>query len=176
MFLEIRLRRRLQRPPRPPDVHQLTRTDIDPLFVADAVTAALGVELRCLRFTIFSRARCLANSTPSYTLDVLEHVTRNREGVFLANATATLAPGGVMIVGHPSIESPSLFQADHRNRPYQLEDSGGLESLDGQIFHHVFMFSNDDEVVHSGYAKLAHYIIALCCGLKTPRDWDETLR
>jgi len=40
-----------------------------------------------------------------YTLDVLEHVTQDREGVFLANATATLAPGGVMIVGMPSIES-----------------------------------------------------------------------
>jgi len=26
----------------------------------------------------------------------------------------------------------------------------------------------NDEVVHTGYAKLAHYIFALCCGLKTP--------
>ena len=31
----------------------------------------------------------------------------------------------------------------------------------------VFMFSMNDEVVHTGYSKLAHYIFALCCGAKT---------
>lgn len=34
-------------------------------------------------------------------------------------------------------------------------------------FHNVFMFSMNDEVVHTGYGKMSHYNIALCCGSKT---------
>jgi len=30
-------------------------------------------------------------------------------------------------------------------------------------FANVFMFSMNDEVVHTGYHKMAHYLLALCC-------------
>jgi hypothetical protein len=33
-----------------------------------------------------------------------------------------------------------------------------------RFFHNVFMFSMNDEVVHTGYHKMAHYLFALCCG------------
>ncbi len=31
-----------------------------------------------------------------------------------------------------------------------------------ELFHAVFMFSMNDEVVHTGYYKMAHYILAVC--------------
>ena len=37
----------------------------------------------------------------------------------------------------------------------------------GKFFHTVFMFSMNDEVVHTGYHKMAHYILAVC---SHPRD------
>jgi len=33
-------------------------------------------------------------------------------------------------------------------------------------FHNVFMFGMNDEVVHTGYHKTAHYIFALACSRK----------
>jgi len=30
-------------------------------------------------------------------------------------------------------------------------------------FNNVFLFSMNDEVVHTGFNKMAHYLIAICC-------------
>jgi hypothetical protein len=35
-----------------------------------------------------------------------------------------------------------------------------------QYFDHVFMFSMNDEVVHTGYFPMAQYLFALCTGVK----------
>jgi hypothetical protein len=35
-----------------------------------------------------------------------------------------------------------------------------------QFFHNVFVFSMNDEVVHTGYSPMAHYLLALGCGVK----------
>ena len=36
-----------------------------------------------------------------------------------------------------------------------------------QFFHNVFVFSMNDEVVHTGYFPMAHYLLALGCTLKS---------
>jgi hypothetical protein len=33
-------------------------------------------------------------------------------------------------------------------------------------FHNVFVFSMNDEVVHTGYYPMAHYLFAVCAGKK----------
>jgi hypothetical protein len=33
-----------------------------------------------------------------------------------------------------------------------------------QFFYNVFMFSMNDEVVYTGFHKMAHYIFVLCSG------------
>jgi hypothetical protein len=35
--------------------------------------------------------------------------------------------------------------------------------LTQKYFHNVFMFSMNDEVVHTGYHKMAHYLVAIGC-------------
>jgi hypothetical protein len=35
-----------------------------------------------------------------------------------------------------------------------------------QFFHNVFIFSMNDEVVHTGFHPMAHYIIGLGCTRK----------
>jgi hypothetical protein len=39
-----------------------------------------------------------------------------------------------------------------------------LKATMQRFFHNVYMFSMNDEVVHTGYHKMAHYLFALCCG------------
>jgi hypothetical protein len=39
-----------------------------------------------------------------------------------------------------------------------------LKMLLELYFHNVFIFSMNDEVVHTGYYKMAHYLLALCVG------------
>ena len=39
-----------------------------------------------------------------------------------------------------------------------------LKALMQRFFRNVFMFSMNDEVIHTGHHKMAHYLMALCCG------------
>ena len=41
------------------------------------------------------------------------------------------------------------------------KDAAGLRKLCERHFHNVFIFSMNDEVVHTGYHKMAHYVFAV---------------
>ena len=41
-----------------------------------------------------------------------------------------------------------------------------MRALLDKFFHNVFVFSMNDEVVHTGYAPMAHYVFGLGCDRK----------
>jgi hypothetical protein len=43
-----------------------------------------------------------------------------------------------------------------------------LRDLGLRHFHNVFSFSANDEMVHTGFSPLAHYLLALCVDPKRP--------
>lgn len=98
----------------------------------------------------------------AYLLDVLEHVKQEDEAIFLENLRASLKPGGVAIVGMPSLESQVYASPESRFGHVNCKSGSDLKARLGDWFRHVFLFSMNDEVVHTGYSKMAHYLIALC--------------
>ena len=46
------------------------------------------------------------------------------------------------------------------------KNKNSLRKLMLNFFHNVFMFSMNDEVVHTGYDKMSHYIFAVCANKK----------
>lgn len=148
------------------EVGELTLVDIDPLFVADAV-ARRSPEWNYNAFVHDILAGPVSGQFDAiYTLDVLEHVSQDREDTFLTNALASLAPGGAMIVGMPSLESQSFSKPSSVTGHINCKTQADLKVLMQKYFANVFMFSMNDELVHTGYAKLAHYVFALCCGAR----------
>lgn len=41
-----------------------------------------------------------------------------------------------------------------------------LKKLMQNYFNFVFTFSMNDQVLHTGFDKMSHYIFAVCCGKK----------
>jgi len=101
-----------------------------------------------------------------YSLDVLEHIPAARERKFLSNMLAGLRASGVCIVGTPSLESQSYASRFSRMGHVNCKDQASLRRLMQAFFHNVFIFSMNDEMVHTGFAKMSHYNLALCCGLR----------
>lgn len=99
-----------------------------------------------------------------YALDVLEHIDAREEDVFLCNMVAGLRPTGTLIIGMPSIQSQAYGSAHSRIGHINCKDQSELRSLMQKYFTNVYMFSMNDEVVHTGFSGMAHYNIALCCG------------
>lgn len=100
------------------------------------------------------------------SIDVLEHVEVAREDAFLARICKTLSPQGVLIIGTPN-KTASAY-ATHRSdiQHINLKTADELRALVEKYFRHCFIFSMNDEIVHTGFYPMAHYLLALCVGKK----------
>jgi cyclopropane fatty-acyl-phospholipid synthase-like methyltransferase len=103
----------------------------------------------------------------AYSLDVLEHIAPKLERRFLANMIGPVVEHGVVIIGMPSLQSQAYASPQSKEGHVNCKDQPELRKLLQHYFHNVFMFSMNDEVVHTGYHAMAHYNLALCCGKKT---------
>lgn len=152
------------------EVRELTVIDFDPVFVEDIRSRAdPGWPMTSAVHDM------LAGPYPGtfdaiYTLDVLEHIPTESEGVFLGNALRSLSPEGVLIVGMPSLESQAHASPQSKEGHVNCKSGKEFKALMERYFHNVFLFSMNDEVVHTGYYPMAHYLIAVCT---TPREADR---
>ena len=101
-----------------------------------------------------------------YSMDVLEHIQPADEAMFLRNLVAPLERHGICIVGTPSLESQPYASTNSKLGHVNCKTQTDLRRTMQDYFHNVFMFSMNDEVVHTGYGKMSHYNLALCCAPK----------
>ncbi|MCG8564107.1 MAG: methyltransferase domain-containing protein [Desulfobacterales bacterium] len=90
-------------------------------------------------------------------LDVIEHFVETQGRELIQKMGSHLAPGGMSILGTPSIYSyphqGALSQADHVKCYDQKELVGVLD----YFYHRTLPFSMNDEMVHTGHGKMAWY-------------------
>jgi 2-polyprenyl-3-methyl-5-hydroxy-6-metoxy-1,4-benzoquinol methylase len=98
-----------------------------------------------------------------YSMDVLEHIPPAVEEQFVRNMLSALQPTGVCIIGTPSLESQAYASKFSKMGHVNCKSQADLKSFMERFFSNVFMFSMNDEVVHTGYSKMSHYNLALCC-------------
>jgi 2-polyprenyl-3-methyl-5-hydroxy-6-metoxy-1,4-benzoquinol methylase len=101
-------------------------------------------------------------------LDVLEHIPTAQERRFLRNQADSLLPVGVAIVGMPSLESQAYASPPSRAGHVNCKTGRDLQTVLEEVFHGVFVFSMNDEVVHTGFQPMAHYLLALCSHVRRP--------
>jgi 2-polyprenyl-3-methyl-5-hydroxy-6-metoxy-1,4-benzoquinol methylase len=102
----------------------------------------------------------------AYAVDVLEHIQPADEDRFIANIAASLNANGVCLVGSPSLQSQVYASPPSKAGHVNCKDAPGLRATMSRHFNNVFIFSMNDEVVHTGFHPLAHYLWALCCNRK----------
>lgn len=148
-------------------VERLTITDYDPLFI-DEFNATQDPAWPVEAKTHDMLAGPLAGRfDAAYSLDVLEHIAAEQEDLFLGNIVASLADAGALIIGMPSLESQAYASPMSKAGHINCKTGPDLKQTMERHFDQVFIFSMNDEVVHTGYHKMAHYLLALCCGKRT---------
>ena len=100
----------------------------------------------------------------AYCLDVIEHIEPEKEGLFLSNLAACVAEDGVCIIGTPNIAASIHASEISRNGHINLKSGKTLRDSLAPYFKNIFIFSMNDEVVHTGYTPMAHFLLALCAG------------
>jgi 2-polyprenyl-3-methyl-5-hydroxy-6-metoxy-1,4-benzoquinol methylase len=148
------------------EVGKLTAVDFDPVFVAD-VKARLDP-----RWPIEAHVHDMVQAPFAgtfdgvYALDVLEHIQSEDEDRFLGHANASLTGNAVAIYGMPSLESQAYASPQSKAGHVNCKSGNQLKETLSRHFENVFIFSMNDEVVHTGYFPMAHYLLGLCTGPK----------
>lgn len=150
------------------EVGQLTAVDFDPIFVQDVLDRMDPLwPMTCLTHDLLDGPVPGGPYDGAYSLDVLEHIPVENEDRFVSNACASLSPHGVLIIGSPSLQSQQYASVPSKAGHVNCKDAPELKKLAQKYFYNVFSFSMNDEVVHTGYHPMAHYLFVLCCGKKS---------
>lgn len=143
-------------------VKRLICTDIDEELIADNVSRLAVFKNIEFRYHDFRAKPIEARVDGIYLVDVLEHVYKEEERGLLTNAFASLQPDGVAVIGTPNITSEIYASKHSKTGHVNLKDHKELRALCQQHFRNVFMFSMNDEVIHTGFQPMSHYVWALC--------------
>lgn len=148
------------------EVSEVVATDFDPVFIEQNITRNESHWPISFKVHDMVAGPLAENFDGVYALDVLEHIPPCDEARFIGNIAASLAPYGCCILGSPSLQSQVYASAQSKAGHVNCKDADGLRAVLRASFHNVFIFSMNDEVVHTGFHPLAHYLFALCCHRK----------
>jgi len=148
------------------EVHSLCAVDFDPVFIQDAQDAMEERWVFECRVHDMLSGPMPEQFDAAYSLDVIEHIQPADEHRFVSNIVHSLKPNGVLIIGTPSLQSQPYASATSKAGHVNCKDHKQLKALLAQYFENVFIFSMNDEVVHTGFYPMAHYLFALCAGTR----------
>jgi 2-polyprenyl-3-methyl-5-hydroxy-6-metoxy-1,4-benzoquinol methylase len=144
------------------EARQVTAVDFDPLFIESAI------ESMDPRWPFTAKVHDMldgplpADFDGAYALDVIEHIQPKDEEAFVGNIVKSLNPHGVLILGSPSLQSQVYASPASKEGHVNCKDAPQFKALMQKFFNNVFIFSMNDEVVHTGFYPMAHYLFALC--------------
>ncbi|MDQ8199179.1 class I SAM-dependent methyltransferase [Pelagicoccus enzymogenes] len=144
-------------------VDNLTALDFDPVFIEDATDRTdpeLGIEF--LVHDILKAPLAHRKFDAAYAIDVFEHIEPSVEDTFLDNIIQSLNTHGVLILGIPSLESQEYASPQSKAGHVNCKSGADFKRTLQRKFENVFLFSMNDEVVHTGFSKMAHYLFVVC--------------
>lgn len=102
----------------------------------------------------------------AYSIDVIEHLDEHLNDPFVESQAEILKEDGVCIIGTPNITANEYASERSRVQHINLHSQKTLKALMEKYFKRVFMFGMNDEVLHTGYAPMCHYIFGMGVGRK----------
>ena len=142
--------------------HRVTAVDFDEESIRHAretLSPHLDINFRCEDFlgTSFGAFDAVVS------LDVIEHITPSDEDRFMETVVSSLKPKGMCVIGTPNETASAYASEASRIGHVNLYDHDRLTALFHKHFHYVFMFGMNDEVAHTGFPAMRHYLFALGC-------------
>jgi hypothetical protein len=97
----------------------------------------------------------------AYSLDVVEHIPADMEHKYYKNIVGGLAKRSMAVIGTPNKTAEAWQSENSRVGHINLKTFDALRNDMSKYFEYVLMFGINDEVVHTGYAAMCHYLIAV---------------
>lgn len=143
------------------EVQSLSVSDFDPFFVESIKNQKPDWISEAFELDIANHISPMPFDAV-YCLDVFEHIQPAHEDNVLQNIKLSLAEQGVAIIGIPSLESQEYASEISKQGHVNCKSGNDFNQLLSKHFRDVFLFSMNDEVVHTGFYPMAHYLLAIC--------------
>jgi len=141
--------------------------DVDQRLITDN-TSRLSSIIPNLEFILqdITEENDLGKFDTVFNVDVLEHLDADKEKSFLEGSIDCLKKDGIYICGTPSKYSEQYASERSAVQHINLKTAPEKKALFEKYFEFVWIFSMNDEMVHTGFHPMAHYLFALCAGKK----------
>tara|TARA_Y100000031_G_scaffold96823_1_gene106265 strand:- start:420 stop:1082 length:663 start_codon:yes stop_codon:yes gene_type:complete len=139
--------------------------DMDPLLIDECKSMVKNDNIS-FEIMDISESSVYPPKDAAYMLDVLEHVEKEDEENLLINVSKSIELEGVCIIGMPSLESQIYASKPSRKSHVNCKSGDDFKKTLEKYFRNVFLFSMNDEIIHTGFNKMAHYLFGLCVGVK----------
>ena len=95
------------------------------------------------------------------SLDVCEHIQPTSEHRYFDTVAANLNEEGIAVVGTPNATSDVYASPMSKAGHVNLFTGDRLADAMRRVFRNVFLFGLNDEVVHTGFTPMCHYLMAV---------------
>lgn len=102
-----------------------------------------------------------------YSVDVIEHLDKYLNRPFMEQTVICLVPEGVCLIGTPNSTAQKYASPQSATQHINVQSHTSLRSQLAKYFDNVFLFSMNDEVVHTGFAPMAHYLWGMGVGVRS---------
>ena len=148
-------------------VESVHGVDFDPLFIEWATKHAHKEGLNCSFSTLdITKQAPPGRYEAAYSLDLIEHLEPEQEYLYWENVRKVLEPNAIFIVGTPNLTASPYASKWSMEGHINLKSAETLRAAMEKYFANVFIFSMNDEVVHTGFYPMAHYLFAMGVGVR----------
>lgn len=99
--------------------------------------------------------------------DVVEHIYQRNEDEYFKTVIINMNTTSVFIIGTPNIECSKFANQEIAGAHVNMYSGEQLRNVLNKYFNNVFLFTQNDEMIHTGFNPTANYLIGLCCNKKS---------
>lgn len=101
-----------------------------------------------------------------FSIDVIEHIEKQYSDIFMKHTVSILEKDGICIIGTPNITAKKYASPQSKKYHVNWQSFKFLRELMVSYFANTLMFSMNDEVIHTGFLPMAHYLFGVGIGIK----------
>lgn len=133
-------------------------------FDKDAINFAMtnsnntNIEYKCENFL----KKKYGNFDGIVSFDVVEHIYPENIPDYMKTVLINLKNTGTFVIGTPSLETQQYSKENVTGAHVNVYTGENFYKMLKQYFYNVYLFTQNDEVIHTGHLRMANYLIAIC--------------
>lgn len=141
--------------------HNVTAVDLDPEAIKHAQATIKKPNIKYIQDNFLGKKYGKFHAVIS--LDVIEHIPQEQENSYMQTVADNLEDSGFCVIGTPNDTASQYASKASQIGHVNMFTAERLTELMQKYFHNVFVFGMNDEMLHTGFYPMCHYLMVMGC-------------